>query len=254
MVACEREEALATLKRRTATARVAEASPFGAYPRGTFGRQTGQVVRAAHSIGGMFAFLRGVVARKGPGAVELDVNGVGYEVIVPESTLRRLQTDATATLLTHCHIREDLFQIYGFGREEERALFRMLLTVQGIGPKVAMAVLSGISVAAFAAALRENDLQSLTRISGVGKKTAQRIILELKAKTGQDAELDAILGSPESAVDEEPDDVAAALTALGCTPAEAKRADSAARKELGNDAPVEELVKAALRTLRPAKQ
>lgn len=196
----------------------------------------------------MFAFLRGTVARKPAGAVELDVNGVGYHVIVPDAVHRRLVIDAEATLLTYCHIREDAFQIFGFLREEEKALFATLLTISGVGPKVAIAVLSGMSVQAFGRAVLDNDVNAFTRISGIGKKGAQRIILEMKAKLGQDAELGAILGEKEEAAPDS-DDVIAALCALGCTLSEAKRAANAARKQLGNEASAEELVKAALRSM-----
>jgi len=195
----------------------------------------------------MFAFLRGTVARKTVNHVELDVRGVGYEVWVPDSVHRRLVPDQTVSLLTYCHIREDTFQIFGFLREEEKALFKTLLTVSGVGPKVALAILSMMSPGDFGRAVLDNDVTAFTKVGGVGKKTGQRIILEMKAKLGQDAELDAILGEPEAAPDT--DDVIAALCALGCTMGEAKRAAAGARKKLGNDAPDEELVKAALRSM-----
>ena len=195
----------------------------------------------------MFAFLRGTVARKTVNHVELDVGGVGYEVWVPDSVHRRLAPDQTVSLLTYCHIREDAFQIFGFLREEEKALFKTLLTVSGVGPKVALAILSMMSPGDFGRAVLDNDVTAFTKVGGVGKKTGQRIILEMKAKLGQDAELDAILGEPEAVPDT--DDVIAALCALGCTMGEAKRAAAGARKKLGNDAPDEELVKAALRSM-----
>jgi len=195
----------------------------------------------------MFAFLRGTVARKTVDHVELDVGGVGYEVWVPDSVHRRLAPDQTVSLLTYCHIREDTFQIFGFLREEEKALFKTLLTVSGVGPKVALAILSMMSPGDFGRAVLDNDVTAFTKVGGVGKKTGQRIILEMKAKLGQDAELDAILGEPEAAPDT--DDVIAALCSLGCTMGEAKRAAAGARKKLGNDAADEELVKAALRSM-----
>ncbi|MBI5093650.1 MAG: Holliday junction branch migration protein RuvA [Candidatus Hydrogenedentes bacterium] len=198
----------------------------------------------------MFAFLRGTVAAKPLGRVHLDVGGVGYDVFVPDGTHRRLTAGATATLLTYCHIREDSFQIFGFLREEEKTLFMMLLGISGIGPKVSLAVLSAMSVAEFGRAVRENDVTAFTKIGGVGKKTGQRIVLEMKAKLGQDAELDAILGEPASA---EPtpdtDDVIAALCSLGCTLGEARKAAATARKQLGDGASDEDLVKAALRSI-----
>jgi Holliday junction DNA helicase RuvA len=196
----------------------------------------------------MFAFLRGIVARKPTGAVELDVNGVGYAVFVPDGVHRRLIIDSEATLLTYCHIREDAFQIFGFLREEEKALFISLLSISGIGPKVALTVLSGLSVQQFGRAVLDSDVNAFTRISGIGKKGAQRIILEMKAKLGQDAELSAILGESQESVTDA-DDVIAALCSLGCTINEAKRAAAAARKQLGKDATDEDLVKAALRSM-----
>jgi len=200
----------------------------------------------------MFAFLRGIVARKTVDYVELDVGGVGYEVSVPERVQRKLATGREATLLTHCHIREDTFQIFGFLREDERTLFRMLLGVTGVGPKAALSVLSTMGVGDFGRAVHEHDVTALTKVNGVGKKTAQRIVLEIKARMGQDAELDAILGQPDEEERLEDDDVIAALCALGCTMGEAKKAASTARKQLGEGASDEELVKAALRSIAKA--
>ena len=204
----------------------------------------------------MFAFLRGTVARKALDHVELDVGGVGYLVWVSEQVQRKLVVNQETTLLTHCHIREDAFQIYGFLREEERTLFTMLLGITGVGPKVALAFLSAMSVAEFGRAVQDSDVTAFTKVSGVGKKTAQRVVLEMKARLGQDAELSAILGEGEEATTPETDDVIAALCSLGCTMAEAKKAAQRARKELsakrpgsGDEAPVEELVRAALRSL-----
>lgn len=208
------------------------------------------MARPLSTITPMFAFLRGTIANKPLGRVSLDVAGVGYEVFVPDAVHRRLTVGATATLLTYCHIREDAFQIFGFLREEEKTLFMMLLDVSGIGPKVSLAVLSAMSPAEFGRAIRENDVNAFTKISGVGKKTGQRIVLEMKAKLGQDAELDAILGEPAVAeATPDSDDVIAALCALGCTLGEARKAANAARKQLGEDASDEDLVKAALRTI-----
>jgi len=197
----------------------------------------------------MFAFLRGTVARKGAGFVELDVHGLGYEVWVPETVYRKVVVNQDVALLTHCHIREDVFQIFGFLREEERNLFRLLLNVSGIGPKVSLAILSGLSIAEFGRAILENDVNAFTRISGVGKKTAQRILLEVKARLGQDAELNAILGEPKDTATPDTDDVIAALCALGCSLAEARKAAGDARKRLPADASVEDVIKAALRSM-----
>ncbi len=200
----------------------------------------------------MFAFLRGEVSQKGLHHVELDVQGVGYEVHVPDGVHRKLRKGDTAKLLTVCHIREDVFQIFGFLHEEERALFRSLLSISGVGPRMALAILSQLSVAEFGSAIMDSNVSAFTKVSGVGKKTGQRLILEMKAKLGQDAELHAILGEPESgapADGPEQDDVVAALCSLGCTLGEAKKAAAAARRNLGEGASDEDLVKAALRTL-----
>lgn len=197
----------------------------------------------------MFAFLRGVVAGKTADHIELDVGGVGYEVWVPDPVHRRVAVDRPVTVLTYCHIREDTFQIFGFLREEERALFKMLLGISGVGPKVALAVLSAMSVGEFGRALLENDVNALTKVGGIGKKGGQRIILEMKAKLGQDTELSAILGEPEEAAEADRDDVIAALCSLGCTLGEAKKAATKARQRLGDEAPDEELVRAALQSL-----
>ena len=200
----------------------------------------------------MFAFLRGIVAAKMPDHVHLDVHGVGYKVFVPQGTQRRLNIEHEATLLTHCHIREDAFQIYGFARAEELALFQLVLGVNGVGPKMALAILSALGPADFARAVRDSDVTAFTKISGVGKKTAQRIVLDMKAKLGQDAELEDILGEDRADAMADGDDVLAALLSLGCTPAEAQRAAKKARKELGPDAPDQELVKSALRSMAKA--
>lgn len=196
----------------------------------------------------MFAFLRGIIARKDAHRVELDVNGVGYDVLVPERIAHKLTPSSPATLLTYCYIREDIFQIYGFLREEERALFKTLLGVTGVGPKAALAVLSAMSIQEIGRAILENDVKAFTRISGIGTKGAQRIILEMKAKLGQDTELSVLLGeAPEPTADT--DDVIAALCALGCTLPEARKAAAKARQGLPPDARDEEVVKAALRSL-----
>jgi len=202
----------------------------------------------------MFAFLRGTVARKAIDYIELDVNGVGYAVWAPDAVHRRLAVGQTATLLTYCHIREDAFQIFGFLREDEKALFKTLLGISGIGPRVALAIMSAMSVHEFGRAVLENDVTAFTRVGGVGKKTGQRLILEMKAKLGQDAELGAILGEAEEAATPESDDVIAALCSLGCTLNEAKKAAAHARETLGNDAPDEEVVRAALRSMAKVKR
>ena len=197
----------------------------------------------------MFAFLRGHVADKTPGEVVIDVNGVGYQVFVSDRVWGQLNVESSALLLTYCHIREDSFQIFGFQRHEEKALFQLLLGISGVGPKVALAVLSTLGVREFRRAVLENDVTAITRVSGVGKKGAQRIVLETKSKLGQDTELSALLGDEAGGDDESGDDVVAALCALGCTLAEAQRAAKKARDAAEPETPDEELVKSALRSM-----
>lgn len=200
----------------------------------------------------MYAFLRGTVAAKGINEIALDVRGVGYKVFVPDRVLGRLAPNHEVTLLTYCHIREDAFQIFGFLKEEEKALFQMLLGINKVGPRVALAVLSAMTPQELGRAVRENDVKAFTRVNGVGKAMAQRIVLEMKAKLGEDTELNAILGEPDAAAPVG-DDVYEALLSLGCTPQEAQRAAGQARKELGEDAADEELVRVALRSMAKVK-
>ena len=198
----------------------------------------------------MFAFLRGTVAIKTVGHIALDVGGVGYEISVPDSVYRKLAIHQDVTLLTYCHIREDAFQIFGFLKEEEKSLFTTLLSINKVGPKVALSVLSGLSVQAFGQAVLENDVKAFTKIPGVGKAMAQRIILEIKTKLKQNPDLNVIIGEPESvSVEPEGDDAYEALVSLGCTPQEARKATLAARKKLGDDAKDEEVVRAALQSM-----
>lgn len=198
----------------------------------------------------MFAFLRGTVAIKSLDHIALDVGGAGYEIAVPETVYRKLAVHQEVTLLTYCHIREDAFQIFGFLKEEEKTLFTTLLSINKVGPKVALNVLSGLSVQAFGQAVLENDVKAFTKISGVGQAMAQRIVLEMKTKLKQNPDLNAIIGEPEKLeAAPEGDDAYEALISLGCTPAEAKKATAAARKQLGEGATDEDVVRTALRSL-----
>jgi len=201
----------------------------------------------------MFAFLRGTVAATAVNRIILDVNGIGFDVQVSDSALRRLKRGQEASLLTYCHIREDSFQIFGFLSEEEKALFVECLDINGVGPKAALGILSVLSVTAFAMAIQEHDVAAVTRAPGVGKKLAQRIILEMKNRMGQHPELNELLGAPDSIKTAgEGDDVYEALISLGCTPVEAKKAATYARESMGEDATDEDLVRAALRSLAKA--
>ena len=140
----------------------------------------------------MIAHLRGKLAQKDPSRVIVDVNGVGYEVFVPLTTFTALPAlGSEVSIDIHTHVREDLIALYGFSTRRERTIFEKLMTISGIGPKLAVTILSGGSVEDLVGAIKRSDLARLTSIPGVGRKTAERIILELKDKLQDFAETQA---------------------------------------------------------------
>jgi len=156
----------------------------------------------------VIAHLRGKLMQKGPARVVIDVHGVGYEVSVPVTTFGVLpDLGAEVSIDIHTHVREDVIALYGFSTRRERVIFEKLMTISGIGPKLAVTILSGGSVEELIGAIKRGDLARLTAIPGVGKKTAERIILELKAKLQEFAE-----AAPKPAVQT---DVVSALENLG---------------------------------------
>jgi Holliday junction DNA helicase RuvA len=137
----------------------------------------------------VIAHLRGKLAQKDSARVIVDVNGVGYEVFVPLTTFTALPaTGSDVSIDIHTHVREDIIALYGFSTRRERAIFEKLMTISGIGPKLAVTILSGGSVEDLVTAIKRSDLPRLTAIPGVGKKTAERIVLELKDKLQDFAE------------------------------------------------------------------
>ena len=164
----------------------------------------------------MIAFLRGRVLDKHPNRVVVDVNGVGYQLHVPLSTYYDIGDPGTdITLRVHTHVREDALQLFGFLTALEQQLFERLIAVSGIGPKLAVAVLSGIDSRKLVASIQRADVARLTRIPGIGKKTAERIVLELKDRLGDVAPpITDATGEPAS-VDQLRDDVISALENLG---------------------------------------
>ena len=195
----------------------------------------------------MIGYLRGTLAEALPTQVVVEAAGVGYEVFIPLSSFDKLPTPgAEVKLLTHLSIRDDAHVLYGFMTAGERDLFRLLIRhVSGIGPKIALNVLSGTTAASLRAAVAEGDVKALSSISGVGKKTAERIVVELKDKLG-DEPVEAGSASGKSADDQKLADAEAALIALGSKPKDAQDAIRAAAAMLGPDKPVDELVRAAL--------
>lgn len=194
----------------------------------------------------MISFLRGTVVEALPQCLVLDVHGVGYEVQIPLSTFDAMNPveGQTVTLKTHLHIRENAQILYGFASDAERDIFRLLIDrVSGIGPATAIAILSGLNVTAFKSAVVHGDVQAIARAKGVGKKTAERIVLELKDKVGMAATWEAQqqgMTSPSAA------DAELALVALGFKQTEARKAIVALSKA-SPQATTDELIRAALR-------
>ncbi|HEY0957132.1 MAG TPA: Holliday junction branch migration protein RuvA [Roseateles sp.] len=188
----------------------------------------------------MIGRLSGVIAEKTPPQVVIDVAGVGYEVDVPMSTFFNLGAlGERAVLLTHLTVREDAHQLFGFLTQEERATFRQLIKISGVGPKMALGLLSGLSVPELAQAVSRQEVGRLTKVPGIGKKTAERLLLELKGKLGPDLALPAMVTNDNQA------DILQALVALGYSEKDA----AAALKALPPDVGVSEGIKLALKKL-----
>src|SRR5437667_12178821 len=198
----------------------------------------------------MITFLHGNLVEALPTQVTVDVNGVGYEVLIPLSSYDRLPlAGQEVTLLTHLAVREDAHVLYGFMTAAERELFRLLInTVSGIGPKIALNILSGMNATSFRGAVANGDVRALSQISGVGKKTAERIVVELKDKVGAAGAWEASSAqralSPE---EQKVNDAVLALIALGFKQLEAHDTVRAALNALGSRATVEDLVRASLK-------
>ncbi len=169
----------------------------------------------------MIGSLHGVVLHRSPPHLMIEVGGVGYELEAPMSTFYALPAGGgPVRLLTHLVVREDAHVLYGFATVEERALFRSLLKVSGVGPRIALAILSGVSAAAFARCVLEQDAAALTRIPGVGRKTAERLIVEMRDRVDAAGGVRAGAGAPAAPGGAE-GEAFSALVALGYKPAEA---------------------------------
>ncbi len=189
----------------------------------------------------MIGFLRGTLIAKRPPALTLDVGGVGYELEAPMSTFYRLPDAGQAlTLVTHLVVREDAHSLYGFFTEAERLLFRTLLKISGVGPRMALGVLSGMSVEGFYQCVRDKDLVSLTKVPGIGRKTAERLLVEMADRLPEAQAGDAPVAARSGAEGE----AHGALLALGYKPGEVVRM----LKDLdGVRLSTEELIREALR-------
>ena len=198
----------------------------------------------------MIACIEGKLVDALPTQVSVNVNGVGYELLIPLSSFDKLpQPGGDVKILTHLVVREDAHVLYGFMTVAERELFRMLINnVSGIGPKTALNVLSGMNPVAFRGAVASGDVKSLSQISGVGKKTAERIVVELRDKVGAAGAWEATSAARSlSASDQKVNDAVLALMALGFKQPEAHESVRAAQAMLGENSGVEELVRAALK-------
>lgn len=200
----------------------------------------------------MIGWLKGRILERQPPALLLDVNGVGYELQAPMTTFYALGDAVTAEFFTHLVVREDAHQLFGFASRDERSLFRNLIKVNGVGPKLALAILSSIDVPAFVACVQHDDVQALTRIPGIGKKTAERLLIEMRDRL-RDWYLDgaAVLatpaGEPQPAGRLVVQEAESALIALGYKPQDAAKMISA----VSGDDPqtAEQLIRAALKRM-----
>lgn len=200
----------------------------------------------------MIHHIEGMLTETGSGRVVVEAGGFGLELLVADSTLATLGPKGLRVrLLTHLVVREDGWTLFGFAEESERSLFRMLLGVQGVGPRVALAILSGLAPVRLRAAVAEGDLAALTAIAGVGKKTAQRMIVDLRDKVGVVPTGDEVPGSAAGTPGPtaEADDAVDALVALGYSRLQARDAVRAARVTAGGDSAVEDVLRDALRRL-----
>ncbi|HEY4126877.1 MAG TPA: Holliday junction branch migration protein RuvA [Gammaproteobacteria bacterium] len=193
----------------------------------------------------MIGFLRGKILRKQPPHLLIDVQGVGYEVESPMSTFYDLpEVGAEITLFTHLTIREDAHVLFGFGSEAERRFFRSLIRINGVGPKLALTILSGISLDGFVRCVQENDTAALTRLPGIGKKTAERLVVEMRDRLDD-------VGAPASAgVSANPrDEALSALVSLGYKPQEAAQMLRAIKEDgLSSEELIRRALQGALRT------
>jgi holliday junction DNA helicase RuvA len=195
----------------------------------------------------VIARLRGTLVEKTPTRLVIDVAGVGYDVLVPLSTFYGIgDAGADVTLRVHTHVREDVIALYGFGSAIEQDLFERLIGINGIGPKLALAVLSGIDAAELVRAIRSQDVGRLTKIPGIGKKTAERIGLELKDRLPASFQPAGSAVAQAAPADQLRDDLLSALTNLGYQRAAAEKAVDAALKKTP-DAPFEEQLRDILR-------
>lgn len=195
----------------------------------------------------MITFLEGLVEDKQPARIVMNVGGVGYEVLIPLSTYDRVgKPQSTCRILIHHHVREDAQILYGFMTAAERRLFELLLTISGIGPKIALSALSGMTVREIKLAVVDNDVKRLSSISGIGRKTAERMIIELRDKLSDGEALEAVAGEGDGPQDIRLRDSVLALIQLGYKQADARKMVQQVYDAQPESATVEEIVRRAL--------
>lgn len=203
------------------------------------------------NVGSMIAYLRGTLLEKHPNQVVVDVAGVGYDVTIPVSTFSSLpDTNSEVRLRIHTHVREDALLLFGFLTMDEKSLFEKLIGVSGIGPRLAITILSGLPASDLITAIRGAQLEHLVRIPGIGKKTAERMVLELRDKVaGIGAGAAGIPAQKQPALEPVEEDVLSALLNLGCSRGAAETALRKA-KAAGAPAEFEPLFRRALELVR----
>jgi Holliday junction DNA helicase RuvA len=198
----------------------------------------------------MIATLTGKITQKDPAVVVVEVQGVGFEVVVPSSTYHAIpEAGAHVQLFTYLHVREDVLRLFGFATDEERQIFKLLISISGVGPSTGISILSGMSVRELKRAITYEDFKALSAVPGIGKKTAQRLIVELKEKINT-------VSIPIDATRPEPadkdlgmfNDAMSALTSLGIKPQAARAAIDKVIKEEGREKlTVQELIRKAIK-------
>lgn len=198
----------------------------------------------------MIGYIKGKVLSFGEGSVLIENNGIGYEVQCSSSVYGQLVTDGEGEVYTYMAVKEDGISLYGFVSPEEKKMFLSLISVSGVGPKMGITVLSGMSLKELVVKIASADIKGLSTVKGLGKKTAERIVLELREKLGAaDKETgEIILAADKPVSDEKTDEAVAALMGLGFTRAESEKAVKAARAD--GDKPLEQLIAFALKHVK----
>ena len=196
----------------------------------------------------MYAYLQGKLVFKDPTFVIIDINGVGYEVKISLNTFGQIQDNENIKLYTHFHVKEDAQTLFGFADEEERKLFLHLISISGVGPSTGLMVLSSLRPEEIEQAIVSEDVKTIQAVKGIGAKTAQRIILELKDKLGKEStsgDLTNLIKTPQSSTRNE---ALAALVTLGINKAAAQKSIDRIFKEKGSQLSLEEVIRLALKS------